>query len=94
MWCRQEDKVKLCETIGVLWVIDRNERGYKFWNEDGAQNARELRRFGKDIREMASGEDPYVVYEHPGLETFGASVFCARPGGKIVTCASTSGYTL
>ena len=88
-----EDKVKLCETIGARWVIDRNERGYKFWDEDGTQNARELRRFGRDIRDMTGGEDPDVVYEHPGRETFGASVFVARPGGKIVTCASTSGYT-
>ena len=32
------------------------------------------------------------MFEHPGRETFGASVFVARKGGKIVTCASTSGY--
>lgn len=30
--------------------------------------------------------------EHPGRETFGASVYVARRGGTIVTCASTSGY--
>jgi len=29
---------------------------------------------------------------HPGRETFGASVYAARKGGTIVTCASTSGY--
>jgi len=32
------------------------------------------------------------VLEHPGRETFGASVFVARRGGTIVTCASTSGF--
>jgi len=32
------------------------------------------------------------VFEHPGRETFGASVYVTRKGGKIVTCASTSGY--
>jgi crotonyl-CoA reductase len=53
---------------------------------------RELRRFGKRIRELTGGEDPDVVYEHPGRETFGASVFVTRPGGTVVTCASTSGY--
>jgi crotonyl-CoA reductase len=33
-----------------------------------------------------------IVFEHPGRETFGASVYAARKGGTIVTCASTSGY--
>ena len=32
------------------------------------------------------------MFEHPGRETFGASVFVARRGGTIVTCASTSGF--
>ena len=32
------------------------------------------------------------MFEHPGRETFGASVFVARKGGTIVTCASTSGF--
>ncbi len=32
------------------------------------------------------------MFEHPGRETFGASVYVARRGGTIVTCASTSGF--
>jgi crotonyl-CoA reductase len=86
------EKAKLCETVGARWVIDRKAEGYQFWNDDGSQNVREMRRFGKRIRELTGGEDPDVVYEHPGRETFAASVFVARPGGTIVTCASTSGY--
>ena len=44
------------------------------------------------IPELTGGEDVDIVFEHPGRETFGASVFAARKGGTIVTCASTSGY--
>ena len=44
------------------------------------------------MRELTGGEDPDIVFEHPGRETFGASVFAARRGGTIVTCASTSGF--
>ena len=44
------------------------------------------------IRELTGGEDPDIVFEHPGRETFGASVFVAKRGGTIVTCASTSGF--
>ncbi|MGH7963909.1 MAG: crotonyl-CoA carboxylase/reductase, partial [Candidatus Binatia bacterium] len=87
-----QDKARLCETIGARWVIDRNAEGYQFWNADGTQNVREMRRFGQKIRSLTGGEDPDIVYEHPGRETFAASVFVARPGGSIVTCASTSGY--
>ena len=56
------------------------------------QDPREWRRFGARIRELTGGDDPDIVFEHPGRETFGASVFVARKGGTIVTCASTSGF--
>jgi len=87
-----EEKAKLARTVGARWVIDRKAEGYKFWTDAGEPDQREMRRFGKQIREMTGGEDPDVVFEHPGRQTFGASVFVAKPGGTIVTCASTSGY--
>jgi crotonyl-CoA reductase len=40
------------------------------------------------------GDDPDIVFEHPGRQTMGASVFIARRGGTIVTCAATSGYMI
>jgi len=40
------------------------------------------------------GRDPDIVFEHPGRSTFGASVFVAKRGGTIVTCAATSGYMI
>jgi crotonyl-CoA reductase len=72
-------------------VIDRRAEGYRFWDGD-AMNMKEMRRFGAKLRELSGGEDPDIVYEHPGRETFATSVFVARRGGTIVTCASTSGY--
>jgi crotonyl-CoA reductase len=85
------EKVKLLEDIGVEAIIDRKAEGYQFFTEDGQPNYSEYRRFGKKIRELV-GEDPDIVFEHPGRATFGASVFVAKKGGTIVTCASTSGY--
>ena len=32
------------------------------------------------------------MFEHPGRSTMGASVFAAKRGGTVVTCAATSGY--
>ena len=83
-------KVDLLHQIGVEHVIDRKAEGYRFWDE-GRQDPTEWRRFGKRIRALM-GEDPDIVFEHPGRHTFGASVFVAKKGGVIVTCASTSGY--
>ena len=85
------EKVKLLQDVGVEHIIDRKAEGYQFWTEDGQPDYSEYRRFGKKIRELV-GEDPDIVFEHPGKATFGASVFVAKRGGTIVTCASTSGY--
>ncbi|WP_420848833.1 crotonyl-CoA carboxylase/reductase [Prauserella marina] len=86
------EKAKLCRNLGAELVIDRTEEGYRFWKDDNNQDPKEWQRFGARIRELTGGEDPDIVFEHPGRETFGASVFAARKGGTIVTCASTSGF--
>ncbi|MDT7783585.1 MAG: crotonyl-CoA reductase [Pseudonocardiales bacterium] len=86
------EKAELCRAMGASFIIDRSLEGYRFWKDEHTQDPREWKRFGARIRELTGGEDPDIVFEHPGRETFGASVFVARKGGKIVTCASTSGY--
>ena len=79
--------------MGAELIINRSEEDYRFWNEEGTQqDPREWKRLGARIRELTGGEDIDIVFEHPGRETFGASVFVTRKGGTITTCASTSGY--
>jgi NAD(P)-dependent dehydrogenase (short-subunit alcohol dehydrogenase family) len=78
--------------MGADLVIDRRREGYRFWKDENTQDQKEWRRFGARIRELTGGRDVDIVFEHPGRETFGASVFVAKRGGTIVTCASTSGY--
>ena len=84
-------KAAICRAMGAELIIDRTAEGYTFW-KDGEQQPDEWKRFGKRIRELTGGEDPDIVFEHPGRDTFGASVYVARRGGTIVTCASTTGY--
>jgi crotonyl-CoA reductase len=79
--------------MGVKYVINRRDEGYQFWDEHGEQDQSEWRRFGKRIRELA-GDDPDIVFEHPGRETLGASVFVCKRGGLVITCAATTGYKL
>jgi crotonyl-CoA reductase len=87
-----QQKADIVTAMGADAVIDRSAEDYRFWKDDHTQDPSEWRRFGKKIRELTGGEDVDIVFEHPGRETFGASVFVARRGGTIVTCASTSGY--
>ncbi len=85
------EKADLCRSMGAELVIDRNAEGYQFW-KDGVQQPSEWKRLGGRIRDLTGGEDPDIVFEHPGRETFGASVYVTKRGGTIVTVASTSGY--
>lgn len=88
-----ESRVKLLNAMGCEAVIDRRAENYQFWSDEHTQDEREWRRLGKKVRELI-GEDPDIVFEHPGRSTMGASVFIAKKGGKIVTCAATSGYMI
>ena len=83
----------LLNDLGVEAVIDRRAAGYTFWSDEHTQDEAEWRRFGKDIRGLVGGE-PEIVFEHPGRQTMGASVFACKRGGTIVTCAATSGYMI
>jgi crotonyl-CoA reductase len=85
-------KAEICRAMGAEAIIDRSDEGYRFWTDERSQEPREWKRFGLRIRELTGGEDVDIVFEHPGRETFGASVYVTRRGGTIVTCASTTGY--
>jgi crotonyl-CoA reductase len=86
------EKAEICRKMGADLVIDRTAEAFKFWKDEKTQDPKEWKRLGAKIRELTGGDDPDIVFEHPGRETFGASVYVARKGGTIVTCASTSGY--
>ena len=98
-----EDKAQILRRMGVQHVIDRSKAGYKFWtsrsegqsgaNGQAEHDESEWRRLGKDIRDLC-GEDPDIVFEHPGRSTFGASMYVVKRGGAVVTCAATSGFMM
>ncbi|MFL6204474.1 MAG: crotonyl-CoA carboxylase/reductase [Acidimicrobiales bacterium] len=88
-----EKRVKLLEAMGCERVIDRAAEGYQFWKDEHTQDEGEWRRLGKTTRALL-GDDPDIVFEHPGRQTMGASVFIAKRGGTVVTCAATSGYMI
>ena len=82
-----EQKQRLLEELDCDLIIRRDEMDLE---------GLEPRKFGKAFREKVraefGGEDPHVVFEHVGATTFWASVYLVRPGGKVVTCGSSTGY--
>jgi crotonyl-CoA reductase len=87
------DKAAILKTMGVDAVIDRKASDYRFWKDEHTHDEGEWRRFGKHIRDLV-GEDPDIVFEHPGRSTFAASMYVAKRGGTVVSCAATSGFML
>ncbi|GAB3665952.1 crotonyl-CoA carboxylase/reductase [Actinocorallia lasiicapitis] len=83
-----EDKAELVRRQGVEHVINRNELGL---GAEGFRHRKAGRILGEAIRSLV-GEDPQIVFEYLGAETFGTSVYVAKRGGKIVTCGSSTGF--
>ncbi|MEY2754852.1 MAG: hypothetical protein RJB65_1210 [Actinomycetota bacterium] len=87
------EKAQILRNMGVEHIIDRQAAGYQFWKDEHTHDEGEWRRLGKDIRDLC-GEDPDIVFEHPGRSTFAASMYVAKRGGTVVTCAATSGFMM
>ena len=87
------EKADLLRKMGVEHIIDRSAANYQFWKDEHTHDETEWRRLGKDIRDLC-GEDPDIVFEHPGRSTFGASMYVTKRGGTVVTCAATSGFMM
>jgi crotonyl-CoA reductase len=83
-----ESKVDLLHRLGCSRVVNRESLPP---SPDGLRDPKVWRALGEEVRRQV-GEDPHVVFEYTGQETFGASVYVARTGGTVVTCGSSSGY--
>jgi crotonyl-CoA reductase len=82
------ERADLLRRAGCERVIDRSEFGIAL-EPDGLPNEGDVRAFGKELRRLV-GKDPEIVFEHPGRDTMGASVYLAARGGRVVTNAATS----
>jgi NADPH:quinone reductase-like Zn-dependent oxidoreductase len=50
-------------------------------------------RFEGRVRKLTGKQGVDVVFEHVGAATWEGSLFSLKPGGRLVTCGSTSGVT-
>jgi len=95
-----EDKRELCMKLGAVGVINRNQ--FNHWGaltsdinkpEVFAQWTKAAREFGKAIWDIVGkGNNPQIVFEHPGESTIPTSMFVCETGGMVVICAGTTGF--
>ncbi len=73
-----------------VFATSRSEAKRARARELGAEAVFDSREFSGPVREAAGGGVD-VVFEHVGPATFTESIRSVVPGGRIVTCGSTSG---
>lgn len=94
------DKGEYCVSLGAKGWVDRTEFDHwgtpPHWTDAPGQKrwTASAREFGKRIWEVVGERrNPAIVLEHPGEDTVPTSVFVCEPGGMVVICAGTTGYS-
>jgi crotonyl-CoA carboxylase/reductase len=89
-----------CMEMGAVGYIDRTEFDHwgvpPHWQDTAGQRewTAGCKAFGKKFREtLGEQKDPALVVEHPGEATVPTSAFVCAPGGMVVICAGTTGFT-
>jgi len=87
-----DEKISLCESYGADFVINRKE-GFPsaFIDEDGNPDYLAWRKVSLKLKSIGAPAID-VVFEHIGKETLGLSTYLLKRGGRVVTCAATSGF--
>jgi crotonyl-CoA carboxylase/reductase len=92
------EKGELVKRLGAVDFIDRGDFAgmMRTGNESPHEEKARFgvsREFAKRVKEIL-GDAPDIVFEHVGQATFPTSVFTAKPFGKVVICAGTTGFNL
>ena len=85
------EKAAFARAQGAEFVVDRGAAKGPLIDANGEPNLLAWRRFKTAIEQQYAGPID-VVFEHIGRETLGFSTFIAARGGRIVTCAASSGH--
>lgn len=95
-----EERGKYCENLGAAGWINRRDFDHwgvpPHWTDAVGQKEwmAGARAFGKALwNVVGERRSPAVVFEHPGEATIPTSVFVCEPGGMVVICAGTTGYS-
>jgi crotonyl-CoA carboxylase/reductase len=91
---------EFCMNLGAVGFINRQDFDHwgipPHWDDAKGQEAwtASARAFGKKIWDiLGERRNPALVIEHPGEATVPTSIFVCAPGGMVVVCAGTTGYS-
>jgi crotonyl-CoA reductase len=84
-------KADLARALGCDLVIDRRDLDADIDDLSFIDRSAIMGRTLSRIIRSKFGEDPNVVFDYVGRETFAVSVCVVRRGGVVVTCGSSSG---
>lgn len=89
-----------CVKFGAKGYVNRRDFTHwgtpPHWTDTDGQRAwsKQARRFRDAVAEVVGDKrSPRIVFEHPGESTIPTSVFVCAPGGMVVICAGTTGYS-
>ena len=89
--------IRLAKDIGatVITTVGDDEKAMKaeMLGADHVINYRE-ERFEHMVRKITKKVGVDVVFEHVGADTWNGSLLSMKPGGRLVTCGSTSGVSV
>jgi crotonyl-CoA carboxylase/reductase len=94
------ERGQYCVDLGAAGYINRKDFDHwgvpPHWDDNEGQRewTGEARAFGKAMWDiLGERRNPNIVFEHPGEDTIPTSIFVCDPGGMVVICAGTTGYT-
>lgn len=95
-----EERGNYCVDLGAVGYINRKDFSHwgvpPHWDDNEGQRewTAGARAFGKAMWDiLGERKNPNIVFEHPGEDTIPTSIFVCDPGGMVVICAGTTGYT-
>lgn len=95
-----DERGEYVKSLGAVGYVRRDQFEHwgvpPHWTDEPLQREwmAECRRFGKAVWEtLGERRGPDIVFEHPGEATIPTSIFMCAPGGMVVICAGTTGYS-
>ena len=95
-----DERGEYCKQLGAVGYVNRGRFDHwgvpPHWDDNEGQRewTAGARAFGKAVwDQLGERRNPDIVFEHPGEATIPTSIFVCEPGGMVVICAGTTGYT-
>jgi crotonyl-CoA carboxylase/reductase len=95
-----DERGEYCKQLGAVGYVNRERFDHwgvpPHWDDNEGQRewTAGARAFGKAVwDQLGERRNPDIVFEHPGEATIPTSIFVCEPGGMVVICAGTTGYT-